>query len=710
MQAREPFIQQTLASLRERAKELDCLYAVDELLGDRDSSTDEIFKRLLEIIPSGWQYPRICRCRIVVDGRTYEAEGLRTSPWRMAASIDVEGARIGEIEVVYAEKRPAADEGPFLKEERRLIGGIAERIGRFLLRRRLGPARGERDKSPAEALGRGGQTWTVLLEFLRGTEQDLLARITRKMVSHLCWNGIAEADELCQEIRRRNLRLIEIAPSEIGSEDAGEGAAGVDLVEKTFDLAAQHLSAEEIVSQVQAWINEEKSTFLIKSLENPGTSLTGVVEAVERYHRAAINESDLSRAVETSLKVALLRRFFTDELAFLRIAKGCVQIGDFYDLVERIVYPANSQGKLGGKGAGLFLCGQALRAAGGGSPTNITIPRTWFLASDGLMAFVHYNKLEEVYNQKYMDIDRVRHDYPSIGQMFQGAKFPPEIVKGLALVLDDLGDGPLAVRSSGLLENRIGCDVRGLYRTVFLANRGSKEERLRALHEAVAEVYSSVFGPDPIAYRAVHGLLDFREEMGVLIQKAVGRGVSEYYFPMLAGRMIGNQDPKGAGDGERAELVMGFGTGLADGGRAVTLSWPSDTERAGGGDGGEERLLWHEVDVMDFRENSLRTVELADLVEDRSQEMVLNGGMGMRFGGIEEEREGGSVEPGAASPGRAGAHLAVDSSLLRQLRELVRMLGERWRMPVEIEFAYDGRELYILQCRPQAAAPRESWA
>ena len=57
--------------------------------------------------------------------------------------------------------------------------------------------------------------------------------------------------------------------------------------------------------------------------------------------------------------------------------------------------------------------------------------------------------------------------------------------------------------------------------------RARKQERLEALLDAIAEVYASVFGPDPIEYRAERGLLDFHEEMGILIQEVVGQRVGQ---------------------------------------------------------------------------------------------------------------------------------------------------------------------------------------
>jgi pyruvate, water dikinase len=99
----------------------------------------------------------------------------------------------------------------------------------------------------------------------------------------------------------------------------------------------------------------------------------------------------------------------------------------------------------------------------------------------------------------------VRREYPHIVQVFRHSSFPPELEQGLALALDGLGDVPLVVRSSSLLEDRIGAAFSGKYKSLFVANQGTWDERLRSLMDAVAEVYASVFGPDPIEYRRDRG-------------------------------------------------------------------------------------------------------------------------------------------------------------------------------------------------------------
>ena len=73
------------------------------------------------------------------------------------------------------------------------------------------------------------------------------------------------------------------------------------------------------------------------------------------------------------------------------------------------------------------------------------------------------------------------------------------------------------------------------YKSFFVGNQGSKARRLEALFDAIAEVYASAFSPDPIEYRRDHDLIDFQEEMGVLIEKVVGTKVGKYFLPAFAG-------------------------------------------------------------------------------------------------------------------------------------------------------------------------------
>jgi hypothetical protein len=68
-------VDQILRDLEERAKELGCLYRVDELLS-RPGATEEDLQQLVEEIPTGWQYSEACRARIVIGDRVYRSKGF----------------------------------------------------------------------------------------------------------------------------------------------------------------------------------------------------------------------------------------------------------------------------------------------------------------------------------------------------------------------------------------------------------------------------------------------------------------------------------------------------------------------------------------------------------------------------------------------------------------------------------------------------------
>ncbi|MFG0252131.1 MAG: hypothetical protein ACF8NJ_04575, partial [Phycisphaerales bacterium JB038] len=126
-----------MSALEERAKELNCLYRVDEILGQTDLPDEEIYNRLIRILPAGWQFPEICRTMIAfVDGTRIPAD-FEPTQWQQSADIVVMGEKVGEVTACYSKEIPRADEGPFLREERRLISAVAERIGLHIMQQGL---------------------------------------------------------------------------------------------------------------------------------------------------------------------------------------------------------------------------------------------------------------------------------------------------------------------------------------------------------------------------------------------------------------------------------------------------------------------------------------------------------------------------------------------------------------------------------------------
>ena len=122
-------------NLKERVKELNCLYAIAQIAESPGLTSDELYQGVANLLPASWQYPEITSARIVIDGKVLETANYRDSQWRQTSDVQVYGTKAGTVEVNYLEEKPQIDEGPFLKEERLLIDAVAERLGRITERK-----------------------------------------------------------------------------------------------------------------------------------------------------------------------------------------------------------------------------------------------------------------------------------------------------------------------------------------------------------------------------------------------------------------------------------------------------------------------------------------------------------------------------------------------------------------------------------------------
>lgn len=115
--------------LRERLKELRCLYQIAEIIARDDTSLKDALSEIVGALPPAWQYPDITEARIILHDAEFKTERFMETEWMQTAGIQVNGNRAGTVEICYTEERPDSDEGPFLKEERELLQLIAGKIG-----------------------------------------------------------------------------------------------------------------------------------------------------------------------------------------------------------------------------------------------------------------------------------------------------------------------------------------------------------------------------------------------------------------------------------------------------------------------------------------------------------------------------------------------------------------------------------------------------
>ena len=700
-------VERILASLKERTKELQCLYRVHELVQDREAPVPAILQSVVDALPAGWQHP--ASARIQFEGQEYTTKGFALTAWVQTAPIEVQGSRLGQIDIAYTSEMPRADEGPFLAEERKLINTVAERLAHLSMERRM-IAMFDRARSSEELTTVGPEAWWVILEFLSRTDRRLLLRMSRRMINHLCWHDVKEAQELLAraEPEAQSSESIWLEPDRAQR----DGEPMVQMALETFKMASRHIGDEEIVACIQQWIKEDKAAFLVNALEDRDASLSDIAAAVERHRNIDVKESELSVAVQKGMRVSLARRFFSDHLDFLNIAKEHIGLEDYYELARQLVLPQRSHGKLGGKSAGLFLAYKILRGQTEDPElaASIKMPHTWYIASDALLEFIRYNGLEDVHNWKYMDVARIRQEHPHIVQVFKNSHFPPELVTGLSACLDEFEQRPLIVRSSSLLEDRMGSAFAGKYKSLFLANQGSKRERLAALLDAVAEVYASIFHPDPIEYRAERGLLDLHEEMGVMIQEVVGADAGPYCLPVFAGVAFSNNEFRWSSRIKREDgllrLVAGLGTRAVDrlvDDYPVLLAPGQPNLRVNVSPDEILRYSPKMVDVIDKRSGAVETRSFQELTRELDGDYP---GLRSIVSVYEQDRV---YRPIGFDPASPAGQLVVtfegliqDTPFVARMHSILRILQSALSSPVDIEFAHDGKDLYLLQCRPQS--------
>jgi hypothetical protein len=120
--------------LRERIKELNCLYDISSFRDAADFSLDAVLQTVVDFIPPAVQYPDITCARLILSGYEVTTKNFKDTRWKLSREITVNNEWIATLEVCYLEEKPELDEGPFLKEAKNLINAVAESIARIFER------------------------------------------------------------------------------------------------------------------------------------------------------------------------------------------------------------------------------------------------------------------------------------------------------------------------------------------------------------------------------------------------------------------------------------------------------------------------------------------------------------------------------------------------------------------------------------------------
>jgi len=120
-------------ALRERIKELDCLYTISTLREMHFQEPDRFLQSVVDCLPQSWQFTEQASARITYEDERYITKGFVVGKWRMAADIVNDNGLAGAVEVFYRNVSPTTAAGPFLKEEYALIRAVAERVSAVMM-------------------------------------------------------------------------------------------------------------------------------------------------------------------------------------------------------------------------------------------------------------------------------------------------------------------------------------------------------------------------------------------------------------------------------------------------------------------------------------------------------------------------------------------------------------------------------------------------
>ncbi len=134
-----------LHSTQERMKKLQCILGITES-AVQSETIEQILEEAVLRIPHGWKYPEITEAMIRYKGTVYTTENFFETPWRIASDLVINGVTEGRIEVFYTEEKPETDEGPFLKEERNILDGIAQTLSNSIERKKAEQALKQRNQ------------------------------------------------------------------------------------------------------------------------------------------------------------------------------------------------------------------------------------------------------------------------------------------------------------------------------------------------------------------------------------------------------------------------------------------------------------------------------------------------------------------------------------------------------------------------------------
>jgi pyruvate,water dikinase len=397
-----------------------------------------------------------------------------------------------------------------------------------------------------------------------------------------------------------------------------------------------------------------------------------------------------SPEAEESLLQQVRSAFRVHRSGIAPLATKWLTLEDFHAIRQRMI----GVGSIGGKALGMLVSRAILRSKAPEVASRLEVHDSFFVGAEVFVTFLVRNGAWWIRESQVRE-ETFLQDLEEGRRRILAGQFSPDIILQFEGMLDYFGERPYIVRSSSILEDARGNAFSGKYESVFLANRGSREERLAALLDAVRQVYASVLDPEALLYRKSRDLLESEERMALLIMRVSGRQRGKYFFPQAAGVGLSynpwSWHPDIDPEAGIARLVFGLGTRAVDRSdddytRLVSLSAPLRRPEASLDE--QHDHSQRKMDVIDLHARAVVSVpvaELAPLCTDFPVHYYLN-------------------DAGTEMPWVTFERLLKTTGVVADLREMLAILSEEYQAPVDIEFTINMLDeqtykIHLLQCR-----------
>ncbi|MEP0365953.1 MAG: ATP-binding protein [Cyclobacteriaceae bacterium] len=121
--------------LKERVKELNCLYELSKIAWEEENDLNAIVSKTLRILPDAMQHPELAEVSITIFKKKYTTPHYGSCNWEITSPLTIGKKKYGIIKVGYRPEEPLkGDDTPFLQEEKRLIKIVARELSLYIRR------------------------------------------------------------------------------------------------------------------------------------------------------------------------------------------------------------------------------------------------------------------------------------------------------------------------------------------------------------------------------------------------------------------------------------------------------------------------------------------------------------------------------------------------------------------------------------------------